>query len=196
VIRFQCAHCDKRLKAPEGKAGATVVCPRCERLCMIPSETDGSDPARPGGLSPGASPRQSEEAPSLFSGMSLGLRVVLGLVAAVGLLSLLLAVVPLSSVPDTVTYGAVPLVPISAIAALAILYGHGTSCPSCGKWWAREEVGKEFVEREEFAKQGAPFARSIYRVRYHCETCGHAWSATSTEEFKRGSQNRTRPRLG
>jgi hypothetical protein len=196
VIRFECPNCDKHLKAPEEKAGATVVCPRCERLCMIPSETRASAPARPRAFCPGAPPRQSEEAPSLFSGMSLGLQVVLALVVAVGLLSLLLAVVPLHSAPETVTYAAVPLVPVCAIVALTMLYGHGTSCPSCGKWWARKEAGKEFVEREEFEKEGAPFARSIYRIRYHCETCRHAWSVTSTEEFKKLSQNRTRPRLG
>jgi len=132
--------------------------------------------------------------------MSLGVRVVLGLVVSVGALTLLLAVVgplvpPLNGAGEAAQYGAVPLVSLSVIGSLAILYGHGTSCPECGKWWARKEARKEFVEREEFEKNGVPFARSIYRIGYACESCGHGWSVTSSEEFKKVGRDRTRPRL-
>jgi phage FluMu protein Com len=205
VIRFSCPHCDKHLKASERKAGATVVCPRCERICTIPLESPENDPGghlcQPGGYGSAASSLHGEEAPSLFSGMSLGVQGALAVAVAVGVLSLLLAFVgplvpPLASLAHSSRYGTMTLAPLSVIAVLTILYGHGTSCPLCGRWWARREARKEFVEKEEFEKEGVPFARSIYRTSYQCESCRHGWSVTSTEEFKKCDRDRARPRLG
>jgi hypothetical protein len=184
---------------PEKKVGATVLCPQCARLCLVPDEAPGSDDERRAeqpGVSPASHCRQGEEAPSLFSGMGWGTLLALGLVAAVVLLALLLAVVGPDAVAGTAQYAMVPLVPACAIVALTILYGHGTSCPSCRKWWARGEVSKEFLARESFEKGGVPYSRSSYRTTYGCESCGHRWSVTGIEEIKTLSQNRTRPRLG
>lgn len=133
--------------------------------------------------------------------MSPRVRFLVAVVAGVGILSLLLAVVgplvpPLTSIADRARHAAVPLVPASAIAVLAILYGHGTSCPLCGRWWARKETQTEFVDREVFEKEGVPFARSTYRTSYHCESCRHSWSVYSTEESRASVRDRTRPRLG
>ncbi len=193
MIRFRCPLCDKTLKAPDGKAGAAVVCPRCQERSVVPaaaaatdadgrsSETEASGRA--------AACRRGGEAASLFSGMRPGERWAVGLAAGVGVLSLLLAIaapaVPaLASDADMAKLGAMILVPSSAIVLLSVLYGHGTGCPSCGQWWARRVVEKDFVDRELFEKEGVPFARSTYRTNYECTSCRHRWSATSTDEYK------------
>src|SRR5262245_17896708 len=97
MIRFRCSHCDKTLKVPEGKAGANVVCPRCNGRCMVPAEASASrlegrpqEPKVGGGAMAHA---HGDEALSLFSGMSQGVRWAVALVASVGLLSLLLPLV-------------------------------------------------------------------------------------------------------
>ena len=125
-----------------------------------------------------------------------------GLAAGVGVLSLVLAVVA-PSVPalaagaDAAKLGAMLLVPASALVLLVVLYGHGTSCPSCGQWWARRVAETEFVDRQLFDKGGVPFARSTYRTTYECTSCRHRWSAASTDEYKEMVRpDRPRQRLG
>jgi hypothetical protein len=133
--------------------------------------------------------------------MSQGLRGAVALVVGVGVLSLMLAVgaplVPaLATAADTATHGAMILVPSSIVVLLVILYGHGTGCPSCGKWWVRTKVQMEFVDREVFAKGGVLFARSTYQTIYACSSCGHKWSATYTDEYKDFVRRTPKQRLG
>jgi hypothetical protein len=203
MIRFRCSHCDKTLKVPERKAGASIACPRCDGLCVVPAETVETDPeapsTRPEVHRRSLSSPLLEETPSLLSGMSPGLRWAVGLVAGVGLFSLLLAVlaalVPvLAAVSPAANYGAMVVVPVSVSLLLAVLYGHATGCPSCGQWWSRRNVQTEFVDKELFEKGGVPFARSIYRTTYECESCRHRWLATSVEEFKEAHRDRDRDR--
>jgi DNA-directed RNA polymerase subunit RPC12/RpoP len=193
MIPFRCPLCDKTLKAPDEKAGAAVVCPRCNERSVVPAESSATGPAgRPPETEASgraAAHRHWDQALSLFSGMGPGARWTVGLAACVGVLSLLLAIV-VPSVPalaagtDSATLGAMILVPSSAIVLFAVLYGHGTGCPSCGQWWARRVVEKEFVDREVFDKGRVPFARSTYRTTYECTSCRHRWSAASTDEYK------------
>ena len=175
MIRFRCPLCDKTLKAPDEKAGAAVVCPRCNERSVVPAESSSTGPAgRPpetAASDRAAARRRGEQAPSLFSGMRPGARRAVGLASCVGVLSLLLAIV-VPSVPalaagaDAAKLWAMILVPSSAVVLLVVLYGHGTGCPSCGQWWARRVVEKEFVDREVFDKGGIPILfGSIIAVR-------------------------------
>jgi hypothetical protein len=165
MIRFRCPLCDNTLKASDEKAGAAVVCPRCNERSVVPAESSATGPTRrpPETEASGraAAHRHGEQALSLLSGMGPGTRWAGGLAACVGVLSLLLAIV-VPSVPalaagtDAAKLGAMILVPCSAIVLFTVLYGHGTGCPSCGQWWARRVVEKEFVDREVFDKGGCP----------------------------------------
>ncbi len=206
MIRFHCPLCDKTLKAPDEKAGTAVVCPRCNERSVVPAESSANGAAaRPpdsGASGRAAARRHGDQALWLLSGMGPGTRWAAGLAACVGLLSLLAAMV-VPSVPalaagtDGAKFGAMLLVPSSAIVLLAVLYGHGTGCPSCGRWWARRVIEKDFVDRAVFDKGGVPFARSTYRTTYECDSCGHRWSATSTDEYKEFiRRDRPRQRLG
>ena len=96
MIRFRCSRCGKALKVPEGKAGVAVVCPRCEGRCVTPAAAFVTDPEgrAPGPEGGGAVAHQHpDQAPSLFSGMSLGLRCVVAGVVGLAALTPLLAVV-------------------------------------------------------------------------------------------------------
>ena len=46
MIRFHCPLCDKILKAPDEKAGAAVVCPRCQERSVVPAGADDGGPGR------------------------------------------------------------------------------------------------------------------------------------------------------
>src|SRR5262249_10072556 len=192
VIRFRCPDCDKTIKVPDGKAGKAIVCPRCVASSRVPAETAATGP-NGGRSAPEAGSRlvtrQGEEPTLLRGGMRPGLRWTLALVAGVGLVSLLLAVVapvvpPLAALGTRAGYGTTSVVAASLILLMVILHGHGTGCPSCARWWVRRRVETEFVDRAVFQKRGVPFARSTYRTTYECESCRYRWSATSNEEYK------------
>jgi hypothetical protein len=207
MIRFRCLHCDKTLKVPETKVVATVVCPRCKERSVVPTaalagalgeqiDCEGQ-PEEPSRMTAG----HEDQALSLFAGMSLGLRWSVALVAAVGVFGFVLAVVAplvpaLARVADGAAQWATVLVPSSVVVLLVILYGHGTGCPSCNRWWTRTKVETEFVNREVFAKDGVPFARSTYRTTYECSACGHKWWTTSTDEYKDFVRHTPKKRLG
>jgi hypothetical protein len=127
--------------------------------------------------------------------MSPGLRLVEALVAGLGLITLLLAIlalfVPLpGGFAEVVLSSAMFLVPLFIVIFLVILYGHATACPSCGRWWARSRYATEFVGREVFDRKGDSFARSTYRTTYICNACKHKWSAQHSEEFKESMSDR------
>jgi hypothetical protein len=209
MIRFRCPQCDKALNVPEEKAGATFVCPRCKERIVAPTgETivatgeptyPEEQSPEPGGsdLHPSSSWNQALEQ---FSGMSLGLKWVVVLVAGVGVCSLLLAILALFlpvgwAVADSAPSWAMLLVPSSAVILLVIFYGHATCCPLCGQWWARNKYATEFVGREVFDKGNDSFARSTYKTVYQCGSCRHRWSATFTEEFKELMKDRLKRRV-
>ena len=196
MIRFRCVQCDKSLKAAEKNAGATVICPRCQWPSVVPG---GQPPL--GERARTEARHDGDQAPGLLAGMSPALRWVVAGVAGVAASSLLLAfltsLVPgLAGVASATSGAAMILVPSSAVVLLAILYGHLTGCPSCGRWWARNHVETEFVDREVFDKEGVPFARARYRTDYRCSRCGHRWSVISTDEYKNFGQRRPQGRLG
>jgi hypothetical protein len=119
--------------------------------------------------------------------MSSRVRWAVVLVAVAGGGGLLLpALSPLLPLPRSVAASAkgwaVPLVACSVALLFAILYGHATGCPACGKWWSRAQVENSFVGRELFDKGGVPFGRSLFRTTYECGGCRHRWSVTSAEE--------------
>jgi hypothetical protein len=208
MIRFPCPLCHKTLKAPDEKAGAKVICPRCQEVSVVPSADpaygrgEGSGVMLSLGQSPGAA-AYGRDAPAadqnrgLFSGMSTGLRAVVALVAAVGILSLLLAVLaPVLRLSEdwtaTVRQEAAIMVPSCLVILFVVLYGHATSCPACGKWWARTEGETESLGREEIEKKGVPWVRAKCRTTYACKHCRHTWSATYTDEY----QGTLHPRKG
>ena len=193
MIRFRCPQCEKPLKVPEEKAGVTAHCPRCHGRYTVPTPAAGppgfdrESPEAEGSGRPATSPR--DEVRALFLGMRPWEGAVLAVVAGTCLLSLLLpAVAPLLSgggaFAGRVTPWATLLVPASLILLLVMLHGRATGCPSCGRWWARTKEGSEFVGREVFDRGGVPFARATYRTTFACRSCGHRWSADSTDEYK------------
>jgi hypothetical protein len=126
--------------------------------------------------------------------MSRPVRWAVFLVSGVGALSLALAVLaPRPPGSGDVVSSAVVVVPCCIVLLLVILYGHGTGCPLCGRWWARTRVETEFVGREVFDRRGVPFGRSLYRTTYQCASCRRRWSTTHTEEYKEPHRER-RPR--
>jgi hypothetical protein len=180
VIRFRCPVCGKSLKAPPDKAGRSMICPRCDERSVIPHDPGSSNDGD------GLQARVADPPAGLFVGMSPRVRWATMLVAGVGALALLLMLLPL--VPGVGVRSSPPgtgLVATCAFLLLAvILYGQGTGCPCCGKWWSRSRLEKEFVDREVFDKDGVPFGRSRYRTTYICGECGGRWSETEEDEYQ------------
>lgn len=184
MIRFSCPQCGQRLKVPEEKAGGSILCP----CCGVPSVAPAAAAAGRGeavGLPPA---QESESARGLFRGMSRRVRWAVVLVAGAGAGGLLLpALSPLLPLPRSVAAAAadwaVPLVACSVVLLLAILYGHATGCPACGRWWSRLEVENRLVGREQLDGGGVPSGGSLSRTTYRCQSCGHRWSVTDAEEY-------------
>ncbi len=183
VIRFSCPQCGKKLKVPEERAGASVLCPRCGEMSVAPAAAAAGT-----GETVRQSPTQyPEQVPGLLRGMSSRERWAVILVAGAGVGGLLLpALSPLLPFPQVIASAAgwaVPLVVCSTVLLLAILYGHATGCPACGKWWSRAEVENGFVGRETFDRGDVSFSRSLFRTTYQCNACGHRWSVTNADEY-------------
>jgi phage FluMu protein Com len=200
VIRFRCPQCGKGLAVMEESAGRNVRCPRCKEKTVAPtmSETpNGGQASSHESVSLMAG--QTDQGRGLFAGMTRGVRFAVVLVAGMGVLSLLLAVVApffpgLGSTVATTAHWAMILFPFSIVLLLVILYGQGTACPTCGKWWAKSEIETGFVDREVYEKQGILVGRSIYKTTYQCDFCKHRWTVTHTDESK--GTDRDRKQLG
>jgi hypothetical protein len=88
---------------------------------------------------------------------------------------------------------AVPLALCSAIVLLAILHGHATGCPACGKWWSKAEVEKRLVAQAGFDEGGIPVEKPLDRTTYQCSGCGYRWSVTDTLESRGPFWGRPQP---
>src|SRR5262249_34364674 len=135
-----CPRCDQRFKLPEEKAGGSIVCPRCGVPTVAPA-AGASETSEARRL---AQAQGAEQAQGLFQGMSSRVRWAVVLAAVAGACGLLLPTLSLLPVPRDVAASAwgwaVPLVACSVVSLLAVLYGHATGCPACGKLWSRAEV--------------------------------------------------------
>jgi hypothetical protein len=189
VIRFNCPLCGKVLKVADENAGSVVVCPRCQEPSLARAgDAPRAAPDREEG-SNGQRARCADEPPGLLASMSFPIQCVVAAVAAAGILPLvMLVLLPLlhfrASVQETFGGWALILTPCALVILLVILYGQGTACPCCRRWWARTKVETEFVDRELFDKEGVPFAKSVYRTTYQCDGCQHRWSLTQAEEYR------------
>jgi hypothetical protein len=90
----------------------------------------------------------------------------------------------------TARHEAAVVVPSCLVILLVLLNGCATSCPRCGKGWARAEGETECVRRDPFDRDGVPWVRSLRRTSYACKCCGHSWSATFTDEYKEPARAR------
>lgn len=61
LIRFACAQCGKKLKAPTHAAGVTTKCPKCASPCKIPDSAES--PPSPAAQAPPPDPEPTQEAP-------------------------------------------------------------------------------------------------------------------------------------
>jgi len=188
VIRFTCPQCGKSLKVSEERAGMLVLCRRCGEQCVAPAVAPASAAAEgeePVERSPGQEPDLRR---GLFPGMSRRVRWAVGLVTAVGTLSLLLHIIGV--VAEAQVPWALPVAISSLILLLAMLHGHGTACPECGRWWSRKEIEKALVDQEAFDEEGLPVGRSVSRSTYECRGCGHRWSVIDSEENQEPAHGR------
>jgi hypothetical protein len=194
MIRFNCRECGKKFKVSDEGAGKRFSCSRCGHLVTATPGDDSSGSALPAvggrhGELAGAGPLGVGGVAEVFAGTSRGLRwaviLLLGLCAVSLLLAILSRIVP----AEDGFFGAAaswsdPLFLGSAVVLMAIIYGQATSCPSCHRWWAREKVDSEFVDRTVVEREGAPVMRSIYRNVYECRSCRHRWSLTDADEYE------------
>jgi hypothetical protein len=115
-------------------------------------------------------------------------------VATVTILSLLLAVSASALNPSGTVAGAargVAMVatPLCLLILFLLLYGRGTGCPACGRWWARTGGATESLGREEFEKGGALWVRAQRRIAYSCRHCRHAWWEGYSDEYRGADHN-------
>jgi uncharacterized CHY-type Zn-finger protein len=91
-------------------------------------------------------------------------------------------------------------------AGLAVLYGHGTRCPSCRRWYARKDGGNELIDSAIYDRSDAaeepdrlaaggerrPVVKVLtYHHKHHCTYCGHQWVTTSVDRFESTVRRRT-----
>jgi hypothetical protein len=180
------------LKVSDTKAGTTVTCAACMESAVVPS--DWSSYIDELGPRPAPTPDQPR---GLFTGLRGWLRWAVVLVAAVGILNLLLAVAgPFLPVPQDVVAAAqgdmLLVVPACLVLFLVLVYAGATTCPACGKWWARTEGETSSLSRHVSEEGGVRRVRSTQQTTYVCKYCRHTWAATFTEEY----QGAVRPRRG
>jgi hypothetical protein len=188
VIRFRCPFCAKTLKVPDNKAGTTVACPRCHETCPVLAESASSyvvATSRPPAPPP---PQKSRRA----------MHAALALVAATGVLSLLVvAGLPLPRVSedtaDLVRSGAMVLTFACPVLFLVLIYAYLTTCPACGKWWARTQGDTSSLERHVTDEGGVRQVRAMRQTTYVCQYCRHTWTATYADEYRGAVPPRRKP---
>jgi DNA-directed RNA polymerase subunit RPC12/RpoP len=201
MIRFPCSNCRRIVKAPEEQAGTTIRCPRCNKRLEVPSAPVPSAAAEPaaalelGGELAGAperrrpTPGRWDQFWAFFAGMGVWYRCAVALVVAVGLGSLLLRLLAPNlrlseEAAESARHAAVLVVPSCLVILMVIVYGYGTSCPSCGKPWASNRRESELLDRHVSTKGGVPWVRSTEQTTYACKYCRHTWTKTYTDEYK------------
>jgi hypothetical protein len=115
--------------------------------------------------------------------------LVAGVAAFTLVLPLLSPLLPFrESLPKTTAHWAVVLAPCSVVILLILLYGQGTTCPHCRKWWALTKLESEFVDRKVFDKGGVPYAKSLYRTTYQCAACRRRWFVLQADEYRESTR--------
>ncbi len=177
MVRFSCPQCGKTFKRPGDDADTPAACPRCGGLALpATGEAEGrSTPATSASAPPLAPRRFGRRGRRLVVGVAL----VLGAVGGVYVWA-----------PDWT----LPAVACSAVTLLAMLHGHGTGCPACGRWWARAEVEKGLVTREDRDAQGVACETLLSQTSYRCTGCGHRWSETVAEGTCKPGRDEAKPR--
>ena len=188
MIRFRCPLCNKTLKVADNKAGTSVVCPRCRESSKVPAESTSSSSSYL--EESGRPPAQPSDQPrGLFRGMRGPLRWAVVMVAGLAVLNLLLAVAGplLRFSPEVVANarnGATLVIPACFIILLVLVWAHLTSCPACGKPWARTEGETSSLERHVSDHGGVRQVRATRQTTYVCQYCRHTWAATFTDEYR------------
>jgi DNA-directed RNA polymerase subunit RPC12/RpoP len=183
MIHFRCPLCHHTLKVSRKQAGSALMCPRCGETVAVPAREAADTGAE--------SVTQSRSAGGQFAGLFLEpspWRWLAVGVASVATLSLVMAALasalhPSGSVASTARWTAMVTTLPCLLILFLLLYGRGTSCPTCGRWWARTGGSTECLGREEFAKDGALWVRARRRISYACRHCGRAWSEAYTDEY-------------
>jgi hypothetical protein len=189
MIRFHCPLCGKKLKVAEANAGKPITCRGCRQRRVAPEASEGPETGADGGLARPAQRADGDQAPGFFAGMSGRMRRGVILLAVAAPLGLLLGILqPFlpggGGVSDTAAQCVTVLSLCSVALLFTILYGQGTGCPSCGRWWSRMRYGTELADREVFDRKGVSFGKSRLRTTYVCKECGHRWQVTETEEYR------------
>jgi hypothetical protein len=179
MIHFRCPVCRHTLKVSRKQAGSASECPRCGETVPVPAYDAGESVAIP---RPAAA-----QFTGLFLEPSQWRWLAIG-VAIVAILSLLLAVLASvlhssGSVAGTAREVAMVATPLCLLILFLLLYGRGTSCPTCGRWWARIEGATESLGREEFEKGDTLWVRARRRISYSCQHCRHAWWEAYSDEY-------------
>lgn len=210
MIRFPCPGCGAKLKAAVEKRGASIRCPRCKERARIPHESvspeaddnDGSvdqTPPPKTAAAPAGPIAQFMAMPQPVKLLMCGLAVlcVAGVVAGFGLRA---AADPGSSmgwVEQLAFIGS----GCSLVALLASLHGYGCGCPSCARWWARVEKGKDLVGTRVFFKtaggervfeaknaptpDGRRHVQATYETQLECRFCQHQWKFRTVDEYEK-----------
>jgi hypothetical protein len=111
--------------------------------------------------------------------------------AAVSLLASLSRFLPVTPGVAEAADWAMPLAAFLIVLLLALIYGHATGCPACGRWWSRAEVVGRSVGRKVFVNEGVPFEK-LPPTTYQCVGCGHRWFVTDRVEFRTPARDRPR----
>lgn len=186
MFRFPCPYCGKTMKASEEQVGTVTYCGKCQEEVRVPSvPREKRQPAGADVISEDALGYRA-----VVQGMSPRVRGVLAVLAGAALVSLLAHGVSLllsddSAVRAFLRAWALPAFFLCLAAILVVLYGHGTSCPSCHRWWAKDRKDRTILDEEEFDRDGVVFKRVAYQVKYQCKSCEHCWYSSFTEEYKK-----------
>jgi endogenous inhibitor of DNA gyrase (YacG/DUF329 family) len=187
MIHFRCPLCAKTLTVADNQAGRPVTCSRCRELSVAPAATDVPQGAGGGEAVPRSQEADAGAELGLFASMTRPVRWAAGSLAVIALLGFLLgllhALLPGGGISDAGAHRSLVVAACSCLLLLVVLYGQGTNCPACGKWWSRAKLAKEFVGREQFEKGGALIGKSLYRTIYLCAHCGHRWQVAETDEY-------------
>ena len=68
-----------------------------------------------------------------------------------------------------------------------------SKCPACKRYWARKQVGKNYIrssekfwDKDDDGKQGQ-YQNHYYEIIFRCEHCGHEWTKEVKEKEQLGN---------